>query len=161
MPRPLYEHFKLRSFAQHGVVVGQWALRFWYHRSIIPSLCTWHLHLKFWDQNCGLERIECVGYLQFLSFPNPLTAEWALRALIEFTLSNARRFYSSMRNPLDGKGLSGNEKGLISGLIIEPHNNQLPVDRIAQLVEYYTGIAKAWARMPVCAWVFHAFLVTK
>jgi len=36
---------------------------------------------------------------------NPLTAEWALRALINFTLSNARRFYSSMGNPLDGKGL--------------------------------------------------------
>ena len=37
---------------------------------------------------------------------NPLTAEWALRALIDFTLSNARRFYSSMVNPLDGKGLN-------------------------------------------------------
>ena len=36
---------------------------------------------------------------------NPLTAEWALRALTDFTLSNARRFYSSMGNPLDGKGL--------------------------------------------------------
>ena len=36
---------------------------------------------------------------------DPLTAEWALRALIDFTLSNARRFYSSMGNPLDGKGL--------------------------------------------------------
>ena len=35
---------------------------------------------------------------------NPLTAEWALRALIDFTLFNARRFYSSMGNPLDGKG---------------------------------------------------------
>ena len=31
---------------------------------------------------------------------NPLAAEWALRALIDFTLSNARRFYSSMGNPL-------------------------------------------------------------
>ena len=37
---------------------------------------------------------------------NPLTAEWALRALIDFTLSNARRFYSSMGNPLAEKGLS-------------------------------------------------------
>ena len=35
----------------------------------------------------------------------PLTAEYALRALIDFTLSNARRFYPSMGNPLDGKGL--------------------------------------------------------
>ena len=39
-------------------------------------------------------------------YVNPLTSEWALRALIDFTLSNARRFYSSMArgNPLDGKG---------------------------------------------------------
>ena len=41
-----------------------------------------------------------------LSVPiNPLTAEWALRALIDFTLSNARRFYSSMGNSVDGKRL--------------------------------------------------------
>ena len=37
---------------------------------------------------------------------NPLTTEGALRALIDFTLSNARRFYSSMGKPLDGKGLT-------------------------------------------------------
>ena len=37
---------------------------------------------------------------------NPLTAEGALTALIDFTLSNARRFYSSKGNPLDGKGLT-------------------------------------------------------
>ena len=36
---------------------------------------------------------------------NPLTAEWALRALVDFTQSNARRLYSSMGNLLDGKGL--------------------------------------------------------
>ena len=36
---------------------------------------------------------------------NPFTAEWALRALRDFTLSNARRFYSSTGNPLAGKGL--------------------------------------------------------
>ena len=48
---------------------------------------------------------------------NPLTAERALRALIDFTLSNARRFYSSMGNLLDGKGLnaiSSNSTYLIS-----------------------------------------------
>ena len=28
---------------------------------------------------------------------NPLTAEWALRALIDFTLSNARRFFDFTR----------------------------------------------------------------
>ena len=37
---------------------------------------------------------------------NPFPAEWVLRALIDFTLSNARRFYSSMGNPLYGKGLT-------------------------------------------------------
>ena len=37
---------------------------------------------------------------------NPFTFEWVLRALIDFTLSNARRFYSSMGNLLDGKGLT-------------------------------------------------------
>ena len=36
---------------------------------------------------------------------NPLTAEWALRALPDFTLSNARRFYSSMGNSLAGRGI--------------------------------------------------------
>ena len=37
---------------------------------------------------------------------NPFPFEWVLRALIDFTLSNARRFYSSMGNLLDGKGLT-------------------------------------------------------
>ena len=46
------------------------------------------------------------SYLNGPCSVNPLTAKWALRALIEFTLSNARRFYSSMGNPLDGKGLT-------------------------------------------------------
>ena len=46
----------------------------------------------------------CNGSLSLLL--NPLTAECALRALVDSTLSNARRFYSSMGNPLDGKGLS-------------------------------------------------------
>ena len=41
----------------------------------------------------------------FRAVINPLTAKWALRALIDFILSNARRFYSSMGNPLAGKGL--------------------------------------------------------
>ena len=40
-----------------------------------------------------------------VAFLNPLNSEWELKALIDFTLSNARRFYSSMGNPLDGKVL--------------------------------------------------------
>ena len=40
-------------------------------------------------------------------FPiNPFPFEWVLRALIDFTPSNARRFYSSMKIFLDGKGLT-------------------------------------------------------
>ena len=50
----------------------------------------------------GRERVNNVkNYVPI----NPLTSEWVLRALIDFTLSNARRFYSSMGNLLDGKGL--------------------------------------------------------
>ena len=41
-----------------------------------------------------------------LLFLNALTAVGALRALIAFTLSNARRFYSPMENPLAVKGLT-------------------------------------------------------
>jgi len=44
--------------------------------------------------------------LELLSSFNPLTVEWVLRAFMDFTLANARRFYSPMGNPLDGKGLS-------------------------------------------------------
>ena len=36
---------------------------------------------------------------------NALTAVGALMTLIDLTLSNARRFYSSMGNPLAVKGL--------------------------------------------------------
>ena len=41
-----------------------------------------------------------------LGLLNALTAVGALTALIDFTLSNARRFYSSMGNPLAVKGLT-------------------------------------------------------
>ena len=34
---------------------------------------------------------------------NPFPFEWVLKALIDFNLTNARRFYSSMRNLSDGK----------------------------------------------------------
>ena len=51
--------------------------------------------------------VELNHYIQ-ISFTsvNPLITEWALRGLIDFTLSNARRFYSSMGNPLDKKVIS-------------------------------------------------------
>ena len=37
---------------------------------------------------------------------NPLVSVSAVMTLIDFTLSNARRFYSSMGNPLDTEGLT-------------------------------------------------------
>ena len=41
---------------------------------------------------------------------NSLTTKWALGALMDFTLSNARWFYSSMGNPLARKGLINSVK---------------------------------------------------
>ena len=46
---------------------------------------------------------------------SPLTAEWALRALIYFTLSNARRFYSSMGEPLSSE--RANEDEVVKSLL--------------------------------------------
>ena len=43
-------------------------------------------------------------------------------------------------------------------LIVDPHNNLLPVGLIAQLVEHCTGIAEARVGIPVQAWIFQAFL---
>ena len=44
-------------------------------------------------------------YMNLIYF-NPLPVERALRALVDFTLSNARRFYLSTGNLLEGKGLT-------------------------------------------------------
>ena len=73
------------------------------------------------------------------------------RALIDFTLSNARQFYSSMGNILDGKGLNRCEKYLKNSDLsadsnpdlCHPHDVQLPVGLIAQLqVEHCPGITE-------------------
>ena len=48
---------------------------------------------------------------------NPLTAEQGLRALIDFTLYNARRFYSSLGKPMAVKGLSNQFKVAIIVII--------------------------------------------
>ena len=60
--------------------------------TLVPDFCPWISIVRYWRK--AEETLV-----------NPLTAEWALRTLIDFTLSNARWFYSSMGNPLDGKGL--------------------------------------------------------
>ena len=59
----------------------------------------WTKTKRFWILKLLIKPISCKFTL------NPFPFEWVLRALIDFTLSNARRFYSSMGNLLDGKGL--------------------------------------------------------
>ena len=78
-----------------------------YYRLIFCAF-SWPNMVKW--RNSGI--IKIVIYLNHFGFDrldinfNPLTAEWALRALTDFTLSNARLFYSSMGNPLAVKGLT-------------------------------------------------------
>ena len=46
----------------------------------------------------------------------------------------------------------------IYGLIIDPHDDQLPVGLIAQLVEHCIDNAEVRVRIPVQAWIFQAFV---
>ena len=64
-----------------------------------------HAKAKWWLLR--YKKKKCVNPLPnlFIPFLNPFPSKWVLRALIDFTLSNARRFYSSMANLLDRKGL--------------------------------------------------------
>ena len=50
---------------------------------------------------------------------NALTPEGALKTLIDFTLSNARRFYSSMGNPFAVKLLTTSKTVPITALTAE------------------------------------------
>ena len=61
------------------------------------------------------------SHLKSTAYVNPLTAELALRALIDFTLSNARRFYSSRGNPLAGKRPDVIARALIFPGAIKPY----------------------------------------
>ena len=63
-----------------------------------------------WANYCGpmKARPQHRELRALLSYFNPLTAEWAFRALIDFTLSNARRLYSSM------------------GVLVRPESNSRP-----------------------------------
>ena len=70
------------------------------------------LKVKFWSISgryfCSFYcsyTMERKTFSELLLSLTILTAVGALRALIDFTLSNARRFYSSMANPLAVKGL--------------------------------------------------------
>ena len=54
-------------------------------------------------------RIEIAA--KYTIYINALTTVGALMTLIDFTLSNARRFYSSMENPLAVNGLMKGQEG--------------------------------------------------
>ena len=66
-------------------------------------------------------------------------------ALIDFTLSNARRFYSSMGNPLGWKGLKG---GCIFDNFVEPRIQALN-RRVQCLASLGTKIKKIFASRAV------------
>ena len=58
-------------------------------------------------------------------------------------------------------------RSIMYGLIIDPHDDQLPfgliaqlVGHSAQLVRHCTGIVAVRVRVPVLASIFHAFLAT-
>ena len=62
---------------------------------------------------------------------NPFRSVGALTTLIDFTLSNARRFYSSMGNPSDMKGL----RTTILFSLCSKHMQELSVKSANQFVE--------------------------
>ena len=65
-----------------------------------------------------LENSLTRAWLKTPTMTNAFTAVGALRALIDFTLSNARRFYSSMGKPLVVKGLRGGLHSKVTVCII-------------------------------------------
>ena len=72
-----------------------------------------------------------------LSASNRVRSGFEIRALIDFTLSNARRFYSSMGNLLDAKGLSA--KAFSKQLFI---GNKLKYKSFFFKADYYYNIKK-------------------
>ena len=66
----------------------------------------WSICIRPCVVSCSFSSSSITDVIALYNVINPLTAEWALRALIDFTLSNARRFYSSMENSLNAKGLN-------------------------------------------------------
>ena len=61
---------------------------------------------------------------------NPSVFVSALMTLIDFTLSNARRFYSSMRNPSDTEGLTTSKT--------VPINPSVSVSALMTLIDFYS-----------------------
>ena len=67
---------------------------------------------------------------------NPFISQGAHRALIDFTLSNARRFYSSMGNPL---AVKGETRGILNAhfkfccsIVVDVTNDKLSASRIVR-----------------------------
>ena len=69
-----------------------------------------HEYMKFTHSNCGLQHVQCKWPSQLSALLNPSVSVSALMTLTDFTLSNARRFYSSMGNPSDTEGLNSSER---------------------------------------------------
>lgn len=106
-----------------------------------------HEYMKFTYSNCGLQHVQCKWPSQLSALLNPSVSVSALMTLPDFSLSNARRFYSSMENPLDGKGLTPSTQiqGLICNQIIITSYTKLFL--IVNLNLKYTHTSPA-----VCTW---------
>ena len=82
-------------------------------KNIVIAFSILILHFLLWCKAFSILMLLSTLMSNFLVFysswllkaNNPFPSKWVLRALIDFTLSNARRCYSSMGNPLDRKGL--------------------------------------------------------
>ena len=72
---------------------------------------------------------------------NAFKAVGALRILLDFTVSNARRFYSSVGNPLAVKGLTTpkRRKGIMERTLINDslESNQLRVLRLLSVLFFF------------------------
>ena len=58
---------------------------------------------------------------------NPSVSVSAFMTLIDFTLSNARRFYSSMGKPSDTEGLIGSRLGCVRRVMPSPGDSWLKI----------------------------------
>ena len=93
-------------------------------------------------------------YVSLLVTLNALTAVGALMTLIDFTLSNARRFYSSMGNPLAVKGLRNVHK-----FIFGQKKKMIPW-WVCHLLQSHSTASNLSFFVFVCLFFFFAFKLT-